>query len=240
MRNELFSEQQNRDWIPHRRWLWKETYLCVDHGYQPYEMADNRGVVLFKCVRVSVCMFACTCAIWVTAQQSVWMDLVKAQTLMQLHSRRFMMWNTKGKETMIAFMRCHFLPLLSLEFVEYFTSFTQCNVIKTVFCCSFGKWKVPLQRIQIYSRTDQIWWQINRSSQLPKSWEKFCTTSEAATSMHMATSVKEFRCISQYIMASAYWDLQKLIYAQEGNDQINPMLYTWFHMLTYNGLYIPL
>lgn len=69
------------------------------------------------------CVPACVCAIWVTAQQRVWMDLVKAQTLMQLHSGRFMMWNTKGKETMITFMRCHFRPLLSEEFLEFFASF---------------------------------------------------------------------------------------------------------------------
>lgn len=97
--------------------------LCVDHSYQ----AQRRLLITEVCCCVSACEFmcvcVCACAIWVTAQQRVWMDLVKAQTLMQLHSGRFMMWNTKGKETMITFMRCHFRPLLSQEFLEFFASF---------------------------------------------------------------------------------------------------------------------
>lgn len=84
-------------------------------------MTDNQGALLCAWARTPA--RACACVIWLTAQQRVWMDSVKAQTLMQLHTGRFMMWNTKGKETMITFMRCHFPPLLSEEFVEFYASF---------------------------------------------------------------------------------------------------------------------
>lgn len=127
--NERESGGQQRKNSPHALRMYGGV---VNVALQTY----SRWLITEVCVLVCVCGRACVsaCAIWVTAQQRVWTDLVKAQTLMQLHSGRFMMWNTKGKETMITFMRCHFLPLLSEEFVEFFAS------LFPILCPPFPKW----------------------------------------------------------------------------------------------------
>lgn len=153
-------------------------------------MTDNQGVLLCSWARTPA--RACACVIWLTAQQRVWMDSVKAQTLMQLHTGRFMMWNTKGNETMITFMRCHFPALLSEEFVEFYASFFP------IMCPPCPKW--AFVRGLCLQRLDLI---LSNKAQVGCLYSSICPH----TCTYLSCIVAQFYTLT--------WELQSLIFQNE-------------------------